>query len=837
MRYINLIFFKPNRYLFWLAVFFVLSVFSALGHKAIFAAPASPTVAITGDDFLQNGGADDAYDSLIVFDITSSQGNPATWQMEYSVNAGQDWSAFTGNYESISNSRRKYYWSASKIYGPNLLVRIRTQQSGSWTDYFQASLALTHRATNAGAHYHVESFNTADDQGATNNVNWDTNKAVLELSSNNGAHPPPPYHPNGTVSSLDALRNVVNNNVIGVTFQPVQAEFSRLIKYQFSNDGNNWYGDISGNPNPAVWFSINGPLVPDPITAPFNGPAGDKLFWRVNFDSTAQETPQLFQLRLTWQENTSPVACFIVNPTVSEDPQEQYVFNANCSSDFEDNINQLSFRWDFENDGNWDTVFQQGAAGYLKTHIYNSTSTFVALLEARDTDGAVSSFSNSINQLDASGAIKDWLWTSNFGWASLNCDNTYYGEALNLCPPDYGWRLNADYTMSGWAWDNNIGWVCLGDSCDGYGLTPDGDSPVAVYSRNNGQVAGWAKFVAYTGDYSNSGWLKLRGDWCTVAEDQCVHVNTSQRTITGWGWAGGRTDGGATVGPGWVQFMGSIAVPWLETKYGSIYGRGNVGSGNTYVPPQGRYNASYCILAGGSIVNFSSESGCLESAYSDLGFPSSTNKYRTILGVIDFAEIIAGAQVINSQDVDANLPNTADGGAYYFSVEGQDSFTIDAPLTFFNARNLNSSGAGTVVINGDLHINSNMFYESNPVSGKIENLASLAWIVKGDVIVDPGVGNIVGNFIVLGKDGIVCPQAGCGKFRSGNDLGNARQLAVKGLIMAKQIDFERYFKANGEPAEQIIYDGRVMVNTPPGLEDVAKGLPVWREALPTEAIE
>ena len=117
----------------------------------------------------------------------------------------------------------------------------------------------------------------------------------------------------------------------------------------------------------------------------------------------------------------------------------------------------------------------------------------------------------------------------------------------------------------------------------------------------------------------------------------------------------------------------------------------------------------------------------------------------------------------------------------------------------------------------------------------------MAWIVKGDVIIDELVSNVVGNFIIVGPEpAVACDEpgpSGCGEFRTGDDSASPRQLVVNGLIMARKIYFQRYFKQAGEPSEKIIYDGRVIVNTPPGLENVAKGLPIWREAMVSTEIE
>ena len=369
-------------------------------------------------------------------------------------------------------------------------------------------------------------------------------------------------------------------------------------------------------------------------------------------------------------------------------------------------------------------------------------------------------------------------------------------------------------------------------SCAPYGNPQVGVSPTAVYSRADGLVIGWGKYLVF----GDSGWVKLRdASWCPNPQinDQCVHVNLSNRALEGWGWSAG-TVAGVDTGVGWVQFQGQINVPWLETRYGTVYGRKNVGSSSTSAAPTGFFNSSYCILATGNIVNLTSQDPtCSVAGYNDLSFPNASQKYRTLAGVIDFKKILDG----NEQNIaaPANLPQILDGKVYHLS--GQASYTISNPLTFFNARNLNSSGAGTVVVDGDLNINSNLYYENSKVTAQIENLASIAWIVKGDLIIDPAVTNLVGNFIVLGKAGAICPGAGCGNFKTGNDSANPTQLVIKGMAMARQFTFERNYKKDASGAEQIIYDGRVLVNIPPGLEDVAKGLPIWREDYPNTQIQ
>lgn len=140
-----------------------------------------------------------------------------------------------------------------------------------------------------------------------------------------------------------------------------------------------------------------------------------------------------------------------------------------------------------------------------------------------------------------------------------------------------------------------------------------------------------------------------------------------------------------------------------------------------------------------------------------------------------------------------------------------------------------SGGATTFVVNGDLHINRNVIYNENSVTS-FKNLPSVAYIVFGDVIIDPEVTEVAGNFIVLGKDATDCPATNCGTIYTGAGF---YPLTVNGIMMAKKFVFQRtYASVTKEPAEQVIYDGRLLINTPPGLQDFAKGLPVWSQVAP-----
>jgi hypothetical protein len=141
-----------------------------------------------------------------------------------------------------------------------------------------------------------------------------------------------------------------------------------------------------------------------------------------------------------------------------------------------------------------------------------------------------------------------------------------------------------------------------------------------------------------------------------------------------------------------------------------------------------------------------------------------------------------------------------------------------------------SGGATTFVVYGDLNINRNVTYDNTAISD-FKDLPSVAYIVFGDVNISPEVTEVAGNFIVLGADGVNCPDIGCGIINTGS--GNKFPLTVNGIMMARKFNMQRaYASVLREPSEKVIYDGRLLVNPPPGLADFAKGLPVWSETPP-----
>lgn len=819
---------------FWLflIIFVGLSLFVS---GAVLSASSNLNLSLSGDDARQNGGVDDPYDALIILDLNYSGGGFQDYVLEYSTD-NQNFQSITAQYKSEGLKHRQYYWSTSRLPDGTIYLRVKATLTSGSSDWTNITPVISHQRSNLSANYFVEHFINRDyyNAGGSVSADWNTDLALAQ----------PLNLSNGTVVKSRNLSDS-GQQVLRATFQPIAENFSGTIKYRLSNDGVNWYGDTSGIRTASKWFVFD-KNYPDPVTVPFNSSTGTGLYWSAYLQSNGTQLPQIYKIKFQWEENSKPVACFTSTPRRSALTNTNFHFDAKCSSDYEDQASAMQYRWDFGQVT--PTTWTSWSSSLSTDHVYNSTSTFNVTLEVKDTEGAIDSVTDAINLTGLEDDIWGWSWSSNYGWTSLNCNNDFYGITENRCSRSfpYAFKYHGDGTMSGWAWNSNLGWVCLGSSCTSLGNAPDGTTPVARYFSDS-KVVGWAKYLAF----ETTGWLKLQGGWCNTDPKLCAHLDFKNSGLNGFAWSGGTDENGAQAGVGWDKFLGYFNAPWLETRYASVYSQKNLGSASSIGAPPNRYNSTYCLWSGGLIINFKNQT-CeipenLRAPYRDLGFIKSSLGYRTANGVLPMSKLISKAQAYqntNLSEVFASGKPLA-GKIYYFN--GSPEYLIDQPITFGNGRGSASSGAGTIIINGNLRIKANTYFEDNQVSGRIKNLASVGIIVLGDVIIEPNVDQVAGNLIVLGNtQNLDCqnpdPSApsGCGALFTGDDSlqgqSNSRQLTVYGIAVARKFILQRTYKLNHQAAEVFIYDGRVLVNTPPGFEDVSKSLPRWQEALPNRTL-
>lgn len=79
----------------------------------------------------------------------------------------------------------------------------------------------------------------------------------------------------------------------------------------------------------------------------------------------------------------APVASFVVSPTTGRS-STSFVFDASSSSDLDDGSEALEVRWDWENDGTWDTTW---STSKVATHSFSTDGTYTVALQVRDPGG------------------------------------------------------------------------------------------------------------------------------------------------------------------------------------------------------------------------------------------------------------------------------------------------------------------------------------------------------------------------------------------------------------------------------------------------------------------
>ncbi|MBN2279952.1 MAG: gliding motility-associated C-terminal domain-containing protein [Candidatus Marinimicrobia bacterium] len=201
-------------------------------------------------------------------------------------------------------------------------------------------------------------------------------------------------------------------------------------------------------------------------------------------DSHGAETIAQKTLTVLQVPNTGPVAGFIVTPD-SGTTMTPFTFDASTSTDEDDPIDSLRFKWDFENDGVWDTEYDHTNT---ITHQFDTSAVYTIKLSVMDTDGAEDQTTVSVkvtNDIqtgtvtDIDGNIYKTVKIGDQWWMAENLRVTRYrnGEdidTLQCWNPDdslltllgrfYSWDIATDYhyiAPEGWHVPNNEEWEQL----------------------------------------------------------------------------------------------------------------------------------------------------------------------------------------------------------------------------------------------------------------------------------------------------------------------------------------------------------------------------------------
>jgi hypothetical protein len=98
---------------------------------------------------------------------------------------------------------------------------------------------------------------------------------------------------------------------------------------------------------------------------------------------------------------TPPVASFTVTPAYGIE-STTFGFNASASSDVETGANDLIVRWDWENDGDWDTSW---SADKVANHSYGKVGVYTAKLEICDSDGLLGNTTRLVTVNDSTAPV------------------------------------------------------------------------------------------------------------------------------------------------------------------------------------------------------------------------------------------------------------------------------------------------------------------------------------------------------------------------------------------------------------------------------------------------
>jgi len=273
---------------------------------------------------------------------------------------------------------------------------------------------------------------------------------------------------------------------------------------------------------------------------------------------------------------TAPTSFFTINPT-SGTTSTIFNFDASGSSDNEDATSALEIRWDWTNDGSYDTNW---STEKTISHQFSSSGTHTVKLEVKDSDGLTHMTTNQVNVnnpngtkgtiTDIDGNIYQTIQIGNQEWMAENLKVTRYrnGETISTATNNSVWEgLTTGAYCSYDNDDSNVStygrlynWYAVDDS---RGLAPAGwhvpsDEEWQELEMYLGMSQDEAGAYAYRGTDESSK-LKSTGGWL-------------------YDWMNGTNEsgfsaipGGHRVSAGFFEEISISAYFWSSTEYNSFY--------------------------------------------------------------------------------------------------------------------------------------------------------------------------------------------------------------------------------------------------------------------------
>jgi uncharacterized protein (TIGR02145 family) len=143
--------------------------------------------------------------------------------------------------------------------------------------------------------------------------------------------------------------------------------------------------------------------------------------------------------------NIEPTAAISAEPSTGI-PGTTFNFSASGSSDSEDEISDLEVRWDWENDGTWDTPY---SGVKLASHTYDKVGTYTVKLQVMDKDGATGEDETTVVVAETENALPVALF--NFSPGTPEPGEQIMFNASASYDPD-GIDSELEYA---WDWEND----------------------------------------------------------------------------------------------------------------------------------------------------------------------------------------------------------------------------------------------------------------------------------------------------------------------------------------------------------------------------------------------
>ncbi len=272
----------------------------------------------------------------------------------------------------------------------------------------------------------------------------------------------------------------------------------------------------------------------------------------------------------TSSTNTAPVATFTITPSSGGTTATVFAFDASNCTDNEDANSELQVRWDWENDGTYDTNYSTTKTA---NHQYSTVGTYTVKLEVNDNEGLIDTTNNIVTVYtgtvtDIDGNIYNTIQIGNQLWIAENLKVTHYnnGEPISNVIDGTEWiNLSTDAYCSYDNSDNNI---------DTYGLlynwyAVDDSRSLAPAGWHIPTDEEWKELEMYLGmSQSEADGNGLRG----------TDEGGKLKGTTYWNMpnTGATNESGFSALPGGVRseggrcyFMGSLATFWSTTESSS----------------------------------------------------------------------------------------------------------------------------------------------------------------------------------------------------------------------------------------------------------------------------